>query len=143
MKQLIVLEKPILVTTVGDVVTFNSVIHGITPNVSIIDFKSLRKPTNLNYDQLLQKFDTVISISNPKSTISKDALDKFPIIYEKALKGEKILVKVIGEEDLLTLLAIKYSPISSFIIYGQPREALVIIINNKYIKESVNEFLKP
>lgn len=32
-----------------------------------------------------------------------------------------------GEEDLLTLVAMAVAPLGSFVIYGQPREGVVLV----------------
>ncbi len=143
--QLILLENPPVITTVGDVVTINLIRNGYTPDLAIVDFYSKRKPldpSSVNF--LKQSFSEIMIINNPRSTISNDALRKLRMIYSWLVgkRKRKILVKVEGEEDLLTLVAILYSPEKAFVIYGQPNEALVVVMINKYVKDSIREFLK-
>jgi len=47
-----------------------------------------------------------------------------------------------GEEDLLTLVAVLHAPENSFIVYGQPREGVVIVKATREKKAEVAEILK-
>ena len=47
-----------------------------------------------------------------------------------------------GEEDLLTLPSVAFSPLGSIVFYGQPNEGLVVIQVDDHIKNKSLEILK-
>jgi hypothetical protein len=46
-----------------------------------------------------------------------------------------------GEEDLLTLVAVVEAPENSLVVYGQPREGLVVVKVDEKIKKRVKEIV--
>lgn len=119
LKQFIDKEKPIRIIAVGDTVSRNLFKHKICPQLSICDFKCMRKE--------IQPFklpvEKTVYVENPQGTISKQAVEAI----EEALKSEKpTQIIVEGEEDLLTLIVVLYAPENAIVVYGQPREGIVI-----------------
>src|SRR4030042_3464804 len=91
-------EKPPKVVSVGDTVSKNLHKHGINPQLSITDNKSLRRRV---------KPDTfpprkVFHAKNPQGTITDEAVKT---VQEGLQAKEGAHVIVDGEEDLLTLVA--------------------------------------
>src|SRR4030042_6548018 len=106
-------EKPPKVVSVGDTVSKNLHKHGITPQLSITDNKSLRrrvKPTTFPSRK-------VFHAKNPQGTITDEAVKT---VQEGLQAKEGAHVIVDGEEDLLTLVAVLYAPEEAWVIYGQP-----------------------
>lgn len=130
--ELIEREKPELIISVGDVVSENMVNHNIHPQVLVVDNQVMRQPIEpirININRTLQ-------IKNPPGTITEEA----QMAMQEAIKSNqrtKILVE--GEEDLLTLPAIAYAPENSFVVYGQPREGIVVVKVTKQKKQSARE----
>ena len=57
---------------------------------------------------------------------------------EKAIQpNRRTRVLVEGEEDLLTLAAVLCAPLGSLVVYGQPREGIVVIKVTELMKETV------
>ena len=134
-KQIAEVEKPPSIISVGDTVSKNLVENGIYPNLLIVDNRVMRKnitPVPLNAD--VEKH-----VKNPSGTITFEALNA---IKEALEAGHKTKIVVDGEEDLLALCAILYAPENSFVVYGQPREGMVVVKATKQKKEEIVQILK-
>jgi GTP-dependent dephospho-CoA kinase len=128
-------EKPPMIITVGDVVTKNLHDHQLHPQISIIDHISLRdqktQPTQAHGEQ-------TVHVKNPQGTITDEAVE---VIRKAIAKGNHTHIVVDGEEDLLTLIAVKYASENSFVIYGQPKVGIVVVKVTQHNKVQVQEFL--
>ncbi|MEM3553533.1 MAG: DUF359 domain-containing protein [Candidatus Bathyarchaeia archaeon] len=134
-KQIVDGEKPPSIISVGDTVSKNLVGNGIFPNLIIIDNRVMRRdiaPAPL-------KTDVEKHVKNPPGTITFEALSAIKEALE-ANRRTKIVVD--GEEDLLALCAILYAPENSFVVYGQPREGMVVVKATRQKKEEVARILK-
>ncbi len=120
LKAIIASEKPPTIISIGDTVSKNLHKHGITPQVSITDNKSLRRTVK---PQVFEE-KRIIRVHNPPASITDEAEDAI----KDALKGEEhIHVTVIGEEDLLTPVAVLYAPENALVVYGQPHKGVVVV----------------
>lgn len=131
------------IITVGDRSTERVVSFGIYPDLAIIDGVERRqaKEKILNYGmtELRAKNFNKISCINPAGTITKEAVDKIQF----ALTGEKnVILRVFGEEDLLTLPVCYFAPNHSLVCYGQPLEGLVLVNVNDAMKRKAKELMK-
>lgn len=135
-REIIEKEKPPCVVTVGDVVSRNLVDSGICPKLVIVDNKIMR--TNITSTFILPA-EKEIYVKNPPGTLTQESLNA----VEDAFKtSHRVKIVIDGEEDLLTLAAVLYSPENSMVIYGQPNEGAVIVKVTKDKKEEVVEILK-
>jgi uncharacterized protein (UPF0218 family) len=120
LKELIDTIEPAKIVAVGDRVSENMLGAGIRPNVVIVDNRVMRKTiTPIAVDA-----EETLVLRNPPGTIADEAWR----IIGAALKNDKrtrILVE--GEEDLLALVAAICAPENSIVVYGQPREGVVVI----------------
>jgi GTP-dependent dephospho-CoA kinase len=128
-------EKPPMVISVGDIVSQNLHECGLNPQLTVIDYISLR-------DQAMPKqaaVEKTVYVQNPQGTITEEAIETI----EKALQSRAHThVVVDGEEDLLTLVAVLFAPENSFIVYGQPHCGIVVVKASQSKKAEVKEFLK-
>ncbi len=128
-------EKPPYVISVGDRVSKNLVGNRIFPRLMIVDNKVMRKsikPIPLEADKL-------VNVQNPPGTITEEAA----AAIQEALKNNcRVKITVNGEEDLLTLIAILYAEENTFVVYGQPREGLVLVKVTPEKKAEVTGILK-
>jgi GTP-dependent dephospho-CoA kinase len=135
LKEMLKKDKPPLVVSVGDVVSKNLHKYNINPQLTVIDYISLR-------DQAIPKQAPVkktVRVKNPQGTITEEAI----FAIKEALEGNiHTHVVVEGEEDLLTLIAILYAPKSTFVIYGQPYCGIVVVKVTVEKKAEVKQFLK-
>ncbi len=128
-------EKPPKVISVGDTVSRNLHEHGLNPQLSITDNKSMRK----RIQPRVFPAKSVVYVKNPRGTITEEAI----AAVKKALESERqIQIVVDGEEDLLTLVAVLHAPKNSLVIYGQPREGIVVVKVTAKKKAEALEILK-
>jgi uncharacterized protein (UPF0218 family) len=130
-------EKKLII--VGDYTSRILYEKGIYANLYIVDSKIERKP--------IEKFiiNSYIKIYayNQAGTISSSAINAIKKAFRLISKeGKKVIIYIDGEEDLLTLLAIKFAPENSIIIYGQPNEGSVIVEATNERKKFINKFFK-
>ncbi len=128
-------EKPPIIASVGDIVSQNLHERNINPQLTVIDYISLR-------DQALPKqpiVEKTVYVKNPQGTITEEAINAIKEALEANIHTH---VVVEGEEDLLTLIATLYAPEDSFIIYGQPYCGIVVVKASTEKKEQVKELLK-
>lgn len=135
-KEMILEKMPSKLVAVGDIVTKNLIEVGLIPDICIIDGKTLRSVNeNVNVPNSIQ-----MKTQNPAATISAEIWGILKKAYDSDVPIELFIE---GEEDLLTMPAILLAPDKSFIIYGQPKQGLVIVeVNNdkrKEVKEILNQ----
>lgn len=135
--------SPPMIASVGDIVTLNACRACISPSIAIVDFKSKRKSLSIETRrELLTFFNECIYVKNPRSTITFEAWNKVRDAVRLYIsKRKRTLIIVDGEEDLLTLIVSIVMPEKGFVIYGQPDEALIVVIVTKYIKKSFLNFI--
>ncbi len=134
LKEMIAKEKPPCIITVGDTVSRNAVQAGIYPRLLIVDNLAMRKrvqPVETASEELL-------IVSNPAGTVTEAAEQAVCKAVEKS--GQAKLV-VDGEEDLLALIAIKCVSENSFVVYGQPREGIVVVKATAEKKREIAQIL--
>ncbi len=126
-------NKPPKVTTVGDVVSRETLATGIAVNLRIVDQMTLRKSIN----PIEIKAEVTYRVRNPAGVITRQAWDAI----REALQHREAVIYVDGEEDLLAIPAILESPDNAFIVYGQPSQGLVIVTASPVTKHEVKEMM--
>jgi len=133
--------------TVGDITTYHFVKRGKTPDVIFFDLITERSV--ITDAEVLNFLPTkYITLSNPKGTIHVDTAIKINTLVHQALeKNEKIAIKISGEEDLLTLVAILIAPLKSSIVYGLQGKGMMQVKVTEEIKniirtQFINKFEK-
>ena len=120
LKEIVDTEKPSIVITVGDTVSRNAHKQGITARLSITDNKSMRKRT----EPVVLESRKIMRVRNSQGLITEEAI----ATIKKALRSQDhVHILVDGEEDLLTLIAVLYAPDNALVVYGQPREGIVVV----------------
>lgn len=117
---------------VGDF-TLNAFLgSGFTPDLGIFDRKTMRGNFPFSEARVSAK------VSNPAGQISDEAIT---VIRRLLASDRPSLLQVDGEEDLLSLTAVLYSPDGSIVVYGIPGEGMMVITINDAIKEKIREIL--
>jgi uncharacterized protein (UPF0218 family) len=120
LKEMVEKEKPRYIITVGDRVSKNLVEENMLPKLMIVDNKVMRK--SIKPIPLLA--DKFVNIENPPGTITDEAIKAI----QEALKSNcRVKITVNGEEDLLALIAVLHAEENAFVVYGQPREGIVVV----------------
>ncbi len=116
---------------VGDIVFLSLISRNVYPKVSIIDLKTRRNKMISLSNDVLKNFK-IFRARNPPSTVTKDLYEKI----REALKYERSIVIVDGEEDLAVIPCLMLCDESYVIFYGQPDEGVVVVeINEETIEK--------
>jgi len=128
-------EKPVFMISVGDTVSKNLAKNHMFPQLSIVDNRVMRRTVQ----PIPLTAEKVIHVKNPPGTITEEALSAI----QEALKSNcRVKIVADGEEDLLVLIAVVYSPENAFVIYGQPYEGVVVVKVTPEKKAEVAGILK-
>lgn len=132
--------------TVGDVTTktFNKL--SLTAKISVVDFRVKRKQIFTSLEQLgFKGKEKVIDIKNPPGTLSRFIFRNILKIFD-FVKGEKLVIRIEGEEDLVVLPLILAAPLGFVVFYGQPEEGIVRVEVTEENKEKafkiINKFIQ-
>ena len=128
-------KKPAKIIAVGDFVSENILQSGLKTDIFVVDNKIMRE----SIEPLDIEAHIVFETNNPKGILTAQSHEVMKRAFK--VKGTSKIV-VNGEEDLLTLLAIMYSPEGSLIVYGQPREGLVIVEATPKKKKDIARIVK-
>lgn len=132
-------KKPQVLVTVGDVVTATASSEGVTPHLSIVDYKTLRGPVS---GEIRDRLDSMKverkALPNLAATVSRALWNGVAGAYRAP--GPTMLV-VEGEEDLATLPAIALAPPGTTVIYGMPSRGPVWVEVTAPVKERVLKIL--
>ena len=126
-------SKPSKVTTVGDVVSRETLAAGIQVGLRIVDQMTLRK----RISPVEIKAERTYRVKNPAGVITSEAWDTI----REALKDREAVIFVDGEEDLLAIPAVLESPDNALVIYGQPSEGLVVVTASPQKKSDVRKIM--
>ncbi len=129
------------IVCVGDMVTYTLWKANVHMDLAVVDFSTGRRKFPLA-DTIRDIQSDRKKVKNQAGQISEEAYN----ILRKELKGKfpkerPLIIEVDGEEDLLLLPAIRYSPDSAILFYGQPGEGMVAVIPNTELKNQINEYL--
>ncbi len=126
-------SKPSKVTTVGDVVSRETLAAGIQVSLRIIDQMTLRK----RISPIEIKAERTYRVKNPAGVITSEAWDTI----RKALKDREAVIFVDGEEDLLAIPVVLESPDNALVVYGQPSEGVVVVTASLETKSEVRKIV--
>jgi uncharacterized protein (UPF0218 family) len=134
LKKIVKLENPPRVICVGDAVSRNAIKAGEDSWIKIVDGKEMRNETGLDDFH----GSRIFLVENEPGTISHIAWET----VSEVIKHEGSMLIVNGEEDLLTLPAILEAPKKSFVIYGQPQMAGIVVVRvNNESKQLANSMI--
>ena len=113
-------DRPKKLISVGDAVSSRLHAAGLKPDLTIIDNKIAR----VKIKPILAPAKKVYRVKNPPGTLTEES---FKAVSEAMKNEESTKIIVDGEEDLITLLAVKEAPLDSIVLYGQPGEGVVLV----------------
>jgi uncharacterized protein (UPF0218 family) len=126
-------DHPPLFAVVGDFVAANLIATGMSPDIVVVDNRTLRvevKPVEHGLKE--------VNVLNEAATINDEAWLALRIAV--TLK-RRVAVVVEGEEDLLVLPLLAEMPLGSVIAYGQPHEGLVVVTVSEERRDWARDFL--
>jgi uncharacterized protein (UPF0218 family) len=127
------MTKPPLFAIVGDFVAANLIACGFSPDIVVIDNKTLRVEVEPVKHGMKE-----IQVPNEAATINAEA---WLVLRAAVTLKRRLAVVVKGEEDLLVLPLLAEMPIGSVIAYGQPHEGLVVVTVSEERRDWAREFL--
>lgn len=135
-------ESPFL-TAVGDITTLSLLQEGITPAIAFIDGKTQRRMLSTDIAALTSW--QMHALINTAGTISPKAAASYQTALQSYLSTHQPqLIYVTGEEDLLALVAMLLSPLSSYVIYGQQDKGMIALFitpeQKNYAKSLLSQF---
>ncbi len=119
LKKNIETERPPMIICVGDFVSKNLKSADIHVDVSVVDNKIMRRDT----EPWQESGKIIFRANNAPGTID-------PIAWQalrEAVEKKNSLLLIEGEEDLLALPAVLLAPDRALVIYGQPKEGVVVV----------------
>jgi uncharacterized protein (UPF0218 family) len=134
LKELLREKDPEIFAVVGDFTSKNILEAGLDPNIVVVDNRVMRSevpPVDMGDRRQF-------SSSNQAGTVDPSA---WLALREAVTLKSRVSVIVEGEEDLLVLPLISLTPLGSLIIYGQPREGMVVVEVTAEMKGWAEDFL--
>jgi len=127
-------NKPVCLASVGDFVSYNILAADIHPDIVVVDHKIMRKSIDpIEFER------EYVNVPNPAGTINAQAQS---VLFQAVKECKHLAVIVDGEEDLLVLPLMAFMPNDSVIIYGQPREGMVVITLTDERRAWATNFMK-
>jgi len=125
-------EEPPMWAAVGDYVTANIFKAGLRPDIAVVDHRVMREDV-----EPFELGDSV-EVANPPGTLSAEAQRA---LSEAISFNKRLGVVVEGEEDLLVLPLMAWMPVGSVVVYGQPREGMVVVTLTEERRRWAKEFM--
>ena len=136
--QFVLQHKLGMILTVGDVTTITLIRVGLEPSVAIVDGKTRRGI----HEQVVMPLAVEETVENPSGEIQDASITKINEAIKRWLSEKKrTIIRVIGEEDLLTIPAVIAAPINAAVIYGQPDVGQVLIEVSETTQQKFQEIL--
>jgi cytidyltransferase-like protein len=135
-------KKPVMIITIGDIVSYHLIKNNIIPDLAIFDLKTRREKVEQVIEKTL-KNNRLNKIVNQPGTISKEAfltIKKAIQIFLTKNQKQKILIE--GEEDLLALPSILFSPLKTLVFYGHWQLGVVGVLVDEVVKRKIIGFLR-
>ena len=133
-------SKNIRSISVGDTTTASLLSQGIIPTLAIIDFHVQRQAFDWEktvWEKLVKDRSLSYFTSGP-GFIGQDVMDA---VARWSMHPGQTLFVISGEEDLLVLPAILYSPLGTFVYYGQPNAGIIQVAVTTAMKKKVKTLL--
>ncbi|RAP54233.1 MAG: hypothetical protein BZ137_03285, partial [Methanosphaera sp. rholeuAM130] len=123
-----------LVIGIGDVTTKTLVDLNLTPQICIVDNLIERRPVQHN----LNHTDNIVYVENPPGVLTDELIELIADSIKTSTKENPMIIVVDGEEDLAVLPAILNSPEDTYILYGQPKEGVVLVNSTQAYDTALN-----
>ena len=123
---------------VGDVTVKGLMDMGILPDVAFIDGQTKRKALDVSLQVQSEQFALTRSLVNPPSQLTPALLESVRWSLEQ---DEPVLIEGDGEEDLAPMFVLAAAPLGTIVVYGQPRQGVVMRILDLEAKHRARNLL--
>ncbi|MBU1197270.1 DUF359 domain-containing protein [Candidatus Micrarchaeota archaeon] len=132
-------EKRII--AVGDIATLHLLSKGIPPWIAFVDYHYRRRPLSRTQRKRLSRWKArTWRLTNPAGTLSENAFRLTKKLL--ALRHQRHVVEVRGEEDLLVIPAALQAKKDTVIYYGQPGRGGVVMRATKTVKARIRRVFR-
>jgi len=135
-------DKPII--AVGDITTETLLSHGVVPSLAVIDTLVSRKPYKTLEEFHFPPDVRILPLQSGPGYVATQAIDVIKVWslrIQNNEQGQRKVIVVDGEEDLLTLPAMAYAPVGAVLYYGQPNEGINMVEITEAKKQEAEEYL--
>ena len=111
---------------------------GVLPDIAFIDGQTKREALDAS---LLVRGDAYAqqrSVVNPPGQLTPELLD---VVRWALEQDQSVLVEVDGEEDLAPMFVLATAPLGTIVVYGQPRQGVVMRILDMEAKHRARNLL--
>jgi len=127
--------KPAKTIIVGDRSSTSLDGQGVRADIYVVDGRVERRASEAFVAQGADE----IRVSNPAGKITREA---WSALREALRRKSPVVVRVHGEEDLLTIAAVEAAPHGSLVLYGQPGKGLVAVKVTRQKKKELRDLLR-
>jgi hypothetical protein len=126
-----------VVVSVGDQASRDALAFGLRPKLCVYDGRIGRREVGIPREITGYPVEE-LTVKNEAGTLSNEVFRAVERVF-----GSKssFKIRVEGEEDLVTLAAVKYAPYGSVVLYGQPGEGLVGVDVDEASKQKIGSLL--
>ena len=126
------------IVAVGDVSVKTLLDMKITPDIGIIDGMTKREKLAESEQITTENFNNIFKATNPSGHVTPSLVSA----VESAITCEhSSLIVVDGEEDLAPIIIHCLAPIGTVVLYGQPRQGVVVQITSISVKQRCRDML--
>lgn len=122
--------------SVGDVVSETLLDMGFNPGLCVVDGKTMR--ASFPRVERFKHGRKLFKLVNQPGTVSEESWR----VFKEALASAPSTILVEGEEDLLTIVAVKTVSNGSLVLYGQPGEGVVVVKVDESSKKLIQRILE-
>jgi uncharacterized protein (UPF0218 family) len=122
--------------SVGDIVSEKLLDLGFNPSLCVVDGKTMR--TIFPGVERFKHGRKLFTLVNPPGTVSEESWR----VFKEALASAPSTILVEGEEDLLTIVAVKTVSKGSLVLYGQPGEGVVVVKVDESSRKLIQRILE-
>lgn len=123
-----------LIASVGDRITKTLIDWGIIPDIAVVDCMERRSPVNIVDEK---RFKEVFYVDNMRGYINIAIKD----LVKKILTFKPVLIKVGGEDDLVGIPIIYSLDTGDVMLYGQPKQGIVLVRITPTLKNELDKII--
>jgi uncharacterized protein (UPF0218 family) len=123
---------------VGDVTVKGLMDMGILPDIAFVDGQTKREALDASLLVNKEEYPLNNSVTNPPGQLTPALLD---VVRWSLQQDEPVLIEVDGEEDLAPMFVLATAPLGTIIVYGQPRQGVVMRVLDVQAKQRARNLL--
>ena len=123
---------------VGDVTVKGLMDMGVLPDIAFIDGQTKREMLDESLQVNSDAYSLRKDVVNPPGQLTPELLE---VIRWSLEQDDSVLIEVDGEEDLAPMFVLATAPLGTIIVYGQPRQGVVMRILDLEAKHRARNLL--